>query len=110
MKKELILKILNQLDKNKGILSQEEVGTDNEQYGQIFDIMFESHLISSAYIKRFGTEGKYSISDIQPNITLTGIEYLENSKDNYNRLIGAMNNFPIEMGTEKYKLNINQTY
>jgi len=110
MKKELILKILDQLDKNNKILSQEEVEIDADQYGQIFDIMFESHLISGGYINRIGTEGKYTVSDTKPSITLAGIEYLEKSKDNYNRLIGAMNNFPSEMGTGKYKLNINQTY
>ena len=94
MKKELILKILGQLDKSNKILSQKELQIDNEQYGQIFDIMVDSHLIS----------------ETDSTITLKGIEYLEQSKDNYNRLIGAMNNFPREICTSKYKLNINQTY
>ena len=91
-------------------MSQEELKIDMEQYGQVFDIMVESHLISDAYVKRVGKEEKYSILNNHPRITLNGIEYLEQSKDNYNRLIGAINNLPSEMGSDKYKLNINRTY
>jgi hypothetical protein len=110
MKEKIILKILEELDQNNVILSQEEVGIDMEQYGQIFDIMVESHLISGAYVKRVGIEEKYSILEKHPRITLQGIKYLEKNKDNYNRLICAMNNLPSEMGSDKYKLNINQIY
>lgn len=110
MKKKLILKILNELDKNNKILSKEEVNADNEQYGQIFDIMIESHFISGVDVKRVGTEGKYSISGIHPKITLNGIEYLERSKDNYNSLLCAINNIPAGVVTDKYEYNINRTY
>ncbi|MGV8981798.1 YjcQ family protein [Clostridium sp.] len=111
MKKKIILEILEELDKTNSVLSQEELGTDMEQYGQIFDIMFESHLISVEYVKRVGKEQKYSIlENNHPRITLNGIEYLEQSKNNYNRLVAAINNLPSEMGSDKYKLNINQTY
>ncbi|MBU3112236.1 YjcQ family protein [Clostridium lacusfryxellense] len=110
MKKELILKILNELDKNNRFLSQEDVKCDNEQYGQILDIILESNLITGVEVKRVGNEEKYSIKASHPKITLSGIEYLQQSTDNYNRLICAMNNIPSEIGNSKIKLNINRTY
>lgn len=110
MKKELILKILNELDKNNKVLSQEEVGICNEQYGQILEIMVESHLITGVGVKSVGIQGKYSILESHPKITLSGIEYLEQSSDNYNRLICAMNNIPSEIANTNHKLNINQIF
>lgn len=110
MKKELILKILNELDKNNKVLSQEEVECDNEQYGETLDIMLESNLITGVEVKRVGNEEKYSILMAHPKITLSGIEYLQQSTDNYNRLICAMNNLPSEIGNSKNKLNINGSY
>lgn len=110
MKKKLILKILEELDKNNKILSREEVEIDEEQYGQVFDIMVESYLISGVEVKRVGTEGKYIISQMHPKITLEGIEYLERNTDSFNNLIGAISNLPGGMVTDKYEFNINQMY
>ena len=110
MKKKLILKILDELDKKNKILSKEEIEVDEEQYGQIFDIMLESHLISGVDVKRVGIEGKYSISEIHPKITLSGLEYLERNTGNCNNIVGIINNRPGEMVTDKNVFNINRTY
>ena len=110
MKKKLILKILDELDKNNKISSKEELGIDEEQYGQIFDIMLESHLITGVDVKRVGIEEKYCMSEIHPKITLSGLEYLERNARNCNNIVEIINNRPGEMVTDKNSFNINRTY
>lgn len=93
IKKELMLKILDDLDKNNNLLKLDELNIDKEQYGQILEIMSESGLISGVKVNEVGSNKEYQIIEIHPKITLNGIEYLDlcNRKNN-NQLIDAINN------------------
>ena len=82
MKKELVLKILEKLDKESKVSSKEDLSLDLQQYGEIIEIMSDGGLIIGANVSRSGQGNKVHMCWTDNiKITIQGIEYLEhNSK------------------------------
>lgn len=79
-KKELIIKILKELDENSKLLKQNDLGIENElEYAELLEIMTEGHLVSNIKVTKIGASGKFMIHDANAKITIMGIGYLENS-------------------------------
>ena len=82
MKKEKILQILKALDEESKLIGSTELGMDQEEFGEIIEIMLEGNLMTGVKIVRGGMgSALLSIVTNRPKITIMGIEYLEqNSK------------------------------
>lgn len=79
-KKEIILKILTSLNSNSKVPSQDELGLDKEQYGEILEIMQHDNLIFNATVTRGGIGSKVvSVLTNNTKITIKGIDYLESN-------------------------------
>lgn len=89
MKKEIIIKILDTLDKEGKLVKKDDLKLELEQYGEILEIMQDGNLISDVKITHGG--GKIlAINTDRARITITGIEYLEQSKKEYD-LVNSIN-------------------
>ena len=79
-KKEIIIKILKELNDDKKLLRQQEIGLETKQYGDILDTMLNAHLLINVTIKRGGTGNNVvAIEDFHAAITIDGMEYLEHN-------------------------------
>jgi hypothetical protein len=80
-KKESIIKILDSLNENSKVPPANELGLDQEGYGEILEIMQQDNLIFGANISRAGQGNKvHMVFTDGTKITIRGIDYLEKNK------------------------------
>lgn len=80
-KKENIIKILSSLNENSKVPTNNELGLDEEQYGEILEIMEHDNLIFGTNITRAGQGNKVQmVWTDNTKITVKGIDYIEKNK------------------------------
>lgn len=80
MKKQLILKVLDMLDRESKVPTMDELGLNEEQYGEILEIVKGSYFISDVDILRDAGNKVYMCHTNKCKITVQGIEYLEQNR------------------------------
>lgn len=82
MKKKIILKVLDKLDRESKMPTSKELELDREQYSEIIEIMENSKLIFGTDIIKSGMERKIVRLDTKhTKIAIDGIEYLEDNRE-----------------------------
>lgn len=80
-KKELIFKILNELNQHDKLLTKEELEMSLQEYGELLEMMLADELVEDITVQRagIGNNIKYVFGrDVK--ITINGIEYLKQNK------------------------------
>ncbi|KEH91573.1 hypothetical protein Z962_p0100 (plasmid) [Clostridium botulinum C/D str. BKT12695] len=103
MKKQIILKILKELDEKNILLGKNDLELDDEQFGQIIETMISVGFISGVTATRAGAGSKYHLIRKYPRITLNGIEYLENNKEE-NSIVKAIDRLATQVMDLKYSI------
>lgn len=81
-KKEIILKILEELNENSKLLSKDDLGITEELWNEVVQILDHANMIFGINIRSFGNQGQVMILGRETTkITISGIEYLEHNKE-----------------------------
>lgn len=81
MKKQKILQLLEGMDRDNELMSNEEIELVKEEYIELLEIMQESNLISGLTVNRGGMGNKViSCNTNNVRITIRGIDYLEDNR------------------------------